>query len=108
MVVKENIANLERLNIFAKELEISYVLIAKVKDVLTHLLIQPEIFPILHNKSVQLEYENEEVYIEFEILDDNVMKAFVLNLNDNTTIHNNTLELKAENIINIIERYFIN
>lgn len=108
MVIKENITNLERLDMFTEELEISSVLVTNVKDVLTHLPIQPEIFPILHDKGIQLEYENEEVYIEFEILDDNAMKVFVLNLKDNTIIHNTSLELKAENIINILEKYFAN
>lgn len=72
----ESFANLEKgWNGYDAE-PISRDLVSKVQSIVCQLQTQPEIFPT-GRKSIQLEYENEEGYLEFEIFDNFDVLAYV-------------------------------
>jgi len=77
-----------------------------VEDIIKKLTYQPYIFPTM-NDSIQLEYEIDNDYLEFEIFSNFMIKVFNYHFNneENSTIRSEYI--KENDIYKIVEEYFI-
>lgn len=76
-----------------------------VEDIVKKLKYQPYIFPTM-NDSIQLEYEIDKDYLEFEIFSNFMIKVFQYHFNneENSTIRSEYI--KENDIYKIVEEYF--
>lgn len=74
-------------------------LIDKVKDIINKLKLQPQIFPTGRN-SIQLEFENENNYLEFEIFEDRTIMYY-----ENGNI-SEEINVEIEKINELIDLYY--
>lgn len=78
--------------------------IHKIKKICQDLEYQPEIFPNYHG-NIQLEYEENEKYLEFEIMPTMKMNIFKID-EDGTEHENNNIDCTIENIIQEVDWFF--
>lgn len=80
-------------------------LINRVEDIVKKLKIQPYIFPT-QNDSIQLEYEFDKDYLEFEIFENTMIKVFNYHFNneENTTVRSEYIT--EEELFIIVDDYF--
>ena len=80
-------------------------LINRVEDIVKKLKIQPYIFPT-QNDSIQLEYEFDKDYLEFEIFENSMIKVFNYHFNneENTTVRSEYIT--EEELFIIVDDYF--
>jgi len=76
--------------------------IEKVKDIIIKLPTQPKIFPTSRG-SIQLEYEEEELYLEFEIYEDKT--STLLMDGDNMIFEKMVTNREKEKIYNLVRKY---
>ncbi|MCH7413208.1 hypothetical protein MM213_06925 [Belliella sp. R4-6] len=74
-------------------------LIQKVYNILSILTFQPEIFPTGRN-SIQLEFEREDNYLEFEIFEDKIIALIQFNEIDEEK------EVEEIDILNLVEDFY--
>lgn len=78
--------------------------IQKIKKICQELEYQPEIFPNYHG-NIQLEYEENEKYLEFEIMPSMKMSVFKID-RDETEYECENIDCTIENIIQEVDWFF--
>lgn len=108
MIIKENIDKLLAFSELQEDwdsengLPFSDKHIEKVKAIIEELPIQPKIFPTGRG-SIQLEYENQGIYLEFEIHEDKT--AVLLMEGDHSVFEQTINEREKEKIYNIVRKF---
>lgn len=76
-----------------------------VEDIVKKLKYQPYIFPTM-NDSIQLEYEIDNDYLEFEIFSNFMIKVFNYHFNNEENSIVRSEYIKEEEIFTIVDEYF--